>query len=63
MIYQTPREYEAMLQVKKSVEYTLNQLRTSQILDRNAWILSLETIKQQIEILENDWEQNARKSN
>ena len=52
MIYQTPREYEAMLQVKKSVEYTLNQLRTSQILDRNAWILSLETIKQQIEIWE-----------
>ena len=52
MIFQTPREYEAMLQVKKSVEYTLNQLRTSQILDRNAWILSLETIKQQIEIWE-----------
>ena len=52
MIFQTPREYEAMLQVKKSVDYTLNQLRTSQILDRNAWILSLETIKQQIEIWE-----------
>ena len=52
MIFQTPKEYEAMLQVKKSVEYTLNQLRTSQILDRNAWILSLETIKQQIEIWE-----------
>ena len=52
MIFQTPREYEAMLQVKRSVEYTLNQLRTSQILDRNAWILSLETIKQQIEIWE-----------
>ena len=52
MIFQTPREYEAMLQVKKSVEYTLKQLRTSQILDRNAWILSLETIKQQIEIWE-----------
>ena len=52
MIFQTPREYEAMLQVKKSVEYTLNQLRTSQIIDRNAWILSLETIKQQIEIWE-----------
>ena len=49
MIFQTPREYEAMLQVKRSVDYTLNQLRTSQILDRNAWILSLETIKQQIE--------------
>ena len=52
MIFQTPREYEAMLQVKKSVEYTLNQLRTSQILDRNAWILSLETIQKQIE----NWE-------
>ena len=52
MIFQTPREYEAMLKVKRSVEYTLNQLRTSQILDRNAWILSLETIKQQIEIWE-----------
>ena len=52
MIFQTPREYEAMLQVKRSVEYTLNQLPTSQILDRNAWILSLETIKQQIEIWE-----------
>ena len=52
MIFQTPREYEAMLQVKKSVEYTLNQLRTSQIIDRNAWILSLETIKQQIETWE-----------
>ena len=52
MIYQTPKEYEAMLQVKRSVDYTLNQLRTSQILDRNAWILSLETIKQQIEIWE-----------
>ena len=52
MIFQTPREYEAMLQVKRSVDYTLNQLRTSQILDRNAWILSLETIKQQIEIWE-----------
>ena len=52
MIFQTPREYEAMLQVKKSVEYTLNQLRTSQILDRNAWIISLETIKKQIEIWE-----------
>ena len=52
MIFQTPREYEAMLQVKRSVEYTLNQLRTSQIIDRNAWILSLETIKQQIETWE-----------
>ena len=52
MIFQTPKEYEAMLQVKKSVEYTLNQLRTSQIIDRNAWILSLETIKKQIEIWE-----------
>ena len=52
MIFQTPREYEAMLQVKKSVEYTLNQLRTSQILDRNALIIILETIKQQIEIWE-----------
>ncbi len=52
MIFQTPKEYEAMLQVKRSVDYTLNQLRTSQILDRNAWILSLETIKQQIEIWE-----------
>ena len=52
MIFQTPREYEAMLQIKRSVDYTLNQLRTSQILDRNAWILSLETIKQQIEIWE-----------
>ena len=52
MIFQTPREYEAMLQVKRSVDYTLKQLRTSQILDRNAWILSLETIKQQIEIWE-----------
>ena len=52
MIFQTPREYEAMLQVKRSVEYTLNQLRTSQIIDRNAWILSLETIQKQIENLE-----------
>ena len=52
MIFQTPKEYEAMLQVKRSVDYTLNQLRTSQIIDRNAWILSLETIKQQIEIWE-----------
>jgi len=52
MIFQTPREYEAMLQVKRSVEYTLNQLRTSQIIDRNAWIVSLETIKQQIETWE-----------
>ena len=52
MIFQTPKKYEAMLQVKRSVDYTLNQLRTSQILDRNAWILSLETIKQQIEIWE-----------
>ena len=52
MIFQTPREYEAMLQVKRSVEYTLNQLRTSQIIDRNAWILSLETIQKQIE----NWE-------
>ena len=62
MIFQTPREYEAMLQVKKSVEYTLNQLRTSQIIDRNAWILSLETIKQQIETWETGGE-NVRKFN
>ena len=62
MIFQTPREYEAMLQVKKSVEYTLNQLRTSQIIDRNAWILSLETIKQQIEIWETGGE-DVRKFN
>ncbi len=62
MIFQTPREYEAMLQVKRSVEYTLNQLRTSQILDRNAWILSLETIKQQIEIWETGGE-DVRESN
>jgi|TARA_A100001037_G_scaffold141088_1_gene127900 hypothetical protein len=62
MIFQTPREYEAMLQVKRSVEYTLNQLRTSQILDRNAWILSLETIKQQIEIWETGGE-DVRKFN
>ena len=52
MIFQTPREYEAMLQVKRSVEYTLNQLRTSQIIDRKAWILSLETIQKQIETWE-----------
>ena len=52
MIFQTPKEYEAMLQVKRSVEYTLNQLRTSQIIDRKAWILSLETIQKQIEIWE-----------
>ena len=62
MIFQTPREYEAMLQVKKSVEYTLNQLRTSQIIDRNAWILSLETIKQQIETWETGGE-DVRKFN
>lgn len=62
MIFQTPKEYEAMLQVKKSVEYTLNQLRTSQIIDRNAWILSLETIKQQIETWETGGE-DVRKSN
>ena len=62
MIFQTPREYEAMLQVKRSVDYTLNQLRTSQILDRNAWILSLETIKQQIEIWETGGE-DVRKFN
>ncbi len=62
MIFQTPREYEAMLQVKRSVEYTLNQLRTSQIIDRNAWILSLETIKQQIETWETGGE-DVRKFN
>ena len=62
MIFETPREYEAMLQVKKSVEYTLNQLRTSQIIDRNAWILSLETIKQQIETWETGGE-DVRKFN
>ena len=52
MIFQTPREYEAMLQVKKSVDYLLNQFRTSQIIDRKAWILSLETIQKQIETWE-----------
>ena len=52
MIFQTPREYEAMLEVKKSVDYLLNQFTTSQIIDRRAWILSLETIKQQIETWE-----------
>ena len=52
MIFQTPREYEAMLQVKKSVDYLLNQFTTSQIIDRRAWILSLKTIKKQIEIWE-----------
>ena len=62
MILETPREYEAMLQVKKSVEYTLNQLRTSRIIDRNAWILSLETIKQQIETWETGGE-DVRKFN
>ncbi len=62
MIFQTPREYEAMLQVKKSVEYTLNQLRTSQIIDRNAWIRSLEIIKQQIETWETGGE-DVRKFN
>ena len=52
MIYQTYKEYEAMLQVKKSVDYLLNQFTTSQIIDRKAWILSLKTIKKQIEIWE-----------
>ena len=52
MIFQTPKEYEAMLQVKKSVDYLLNQFATSQIIDRKAWILSLKTIKKQIEIWE-----------
>lgn len=52
MIYQTIEEYKAMLEVKRSVEYTLNQLRTSVIIDRKAWILSLETIQKQIEIWE-----------
>ena len=62
MIYQTIEEYKAMLEVKKSVEYTLNQLRTSQIIDRNAWILSLEKIKQQIETWETGGE-DVRKFN
>ncbi len=52
MIYQTIEEYKAMLEVKRSVEYTLNQLRTSVIIDRKAWILSLEKIQKQIEIWE-----------
>ena len=52
MIFQTPKEYEAMLQVKKSVDYLLNQFTTSQIIDRKSWILSLKTIKKQIEIWE-----------
>ena len=52
MIYQTIEEYAAMLEVKRSVEYTLNQLRTSVIIDRKAWILSLEKIQKQIEIWE-----------
>lgn len=52
MIFQTPKEYEAMLEVKRSVEYTLNTLRTSVIIDRKAWILSLEKIQKQIEIWE-----------
>ena len=52
MIFQTPREYEAMLEVKKSVDYLLNQFRTSKIIDRKAGILSLGTIQKQIE----NWE-------
>ncbi len=52
MIYQTLEEYKAMLEVKRSVEYTLNTLRTSVIIDRKAWILSLEKIQKQIEIWE-----------
>ena len=52
MIYQTVEEYKAMLEVKKSVDYLLNQFRTSKIIDRKAWILSLETIQKQIE----NWE-------
>ena len=52
MIYQTIKEYKAMLEVKKSVDYLLNQFRTSQIIDRKAWILSLKTIQKQIETWE-----------
>ena len=52
MIYQTIEEYKAMLEVKKSVDYLLNQFRTSVIIDRKSWILSLEKIKKQIEIWE-----------
>ena len=52
MIFQTPKEYEAMLEVKKRVDYLLNQFTTSQIIDRKSWILSLKTIKKQIEIWE-----------
>ena len=52
MIYQRIEEYKAMLEVKRSVEYTLNQLRTSVIIDRKSWILSLEKIQKQIEVWE-----------
>ena len=52
MIYQTLEEYKAMLDVKKSVDYLLNQFRTSVIIDRKSWILSLEKIQKQIEIWE-----------
>ena len=52
MIYQTIEEYKAMLEVKKSVDYLLNQFTNSQIIDRKAWILTLKKIKKQIEIWE-----------
>lgn len=52
MIYQTLEEYKAMLEVKKSVSYLLNQFRTSVIIDRKSWILSLEKIEKQIETWE-----------
>lgn len=52
MIYQTLEEYKAMLEVKKSVDYLLNQFRTSVIIDRKSWILSLEKIQKQIETWE-----------
>ena len=38
--------------IKKSVDYLLNQFRTSVVIDRKSWILSLEKIQKQIEIWE-----------
>ena len=62
MIFQTPKEYEALQEAKNTLNDFLAKFRTGEIVGRSLR-LALEHIKKQIEILENDWEQNARKSN
>ena len=55
MIYETPKEYEALQEAKNTLNDLLAKFRTGEIVGRSLR-LALEHIKKQIEILEKSGE-------